>query len=127
MRERKYQAYHDKWGWALPDDISIWGDGSIFVDYRGENGDKIEGYTEKTKELHLMDYTGLKDKNGKEIYEGDIVRDRFNDIIVIKYDEKKLTFTRENWSGDNEIWKYCRTVSYEIIGNKYDNPELLEK
>lgn len=129
MRERKYRAYHDEWGWALSEDISIYGDGTIYVDYRDENGNKISCYTEKTKELHVMDYIGLKDKNGKEIYEEDIVKWYGHEVrngkqirpmrkFIVTSDIVVL-FKVKNLIESN------RTV--EIIGNKYNNPELLEK
>ncbi|MEE0865539.1 MAG: YopX family protein [Clostridia bacterium] len=76
----------------------------------------------------LMQYTGLKDKNGKEIYEGDIVRTHYIGEIGVENDE--VIFDRGcfcvNYSEDyhpllNEV-NHCS----EVIGNIYENPELLE-
>lgn len=72
----------------------------------------------------LLQYTGLKDKNGKEIYEGDIVK-AFNFLneneesvlIVVKYNTKDCGYNIIDFFG----------VSYEVIGNIYENPELLNK
>jgi uncharacterized phage protein (TIGR01671 family) len=93
----------------------------------------------------LMQYTGLKDKNGKEIYEGDIVeRTRNKDLIgkiifypcygwsaIWKYknptNEQRKDFFLTCTIADNEfkegkwIWK----TEVEVIGNIYENPELL--
>lgn len=78
-------------------------------------------------EYVLMQFTGLFDKNGKEIFEGDIIRNNsmewwqsdgrtFNQEVI--YDLTKLPTQRGEWSIDVE--------DYEISGNIYQNPELLK-
>lgn len=76
-------------------------------------------------------YTGLTDKNGKKIFEGDIVRHYNNpsrpeefDVGVINYDEDHCVWCRTSSKSDDlpYIWKSC---VYEVIGNIHDNPELL--
>ena len=74
----------------------------------------------------LMQYTGLKDKNGVEIYEGDIVKyigqlnpDRYK-LFIIEWDDKLAGF----YAGGGQIQ---RTKGYEVIGNIYETPELLDK
>ena len=78
------------------------------------------------EEVELMQYTGLKDKNGKEIYEGDIyhVGDKNIRYLVVWFDSgfegKQLRSTSyaglKSWAKD-----------IEILGNIYENPELLEE
>jgi len=74
----------------------------------------------------IMQYTGLKDKNGKEIYEGDIIKDK-SGICEVKWLKTGM------WSicpqTDKEEWqKHLVKVfkQIEVIGNIYENPELLE-
>ena len=69
-------------------------------------------------------YTGLTDKNGVRIFEGDIVRafTRFSEIYVSPVTYHDGTFWFKNWSWTKFLFKFEKI---EIIGNIYDNPEIL--
>lgn len=72
-------------------------------------------------------FTGLLDKNGKRIFEGDIVRLYFIDaeeVGEIVWDEERYRVAY--FSPDGDIYGVDGTVEIEIIGNIHDNPELLE-
>lgn len=73
----------------------------------------------------LMQYTGLKDKCGKEIYEGDICKNP-DGIVSVVFEEGCFFVV-----GDNDcplfVYSSDREILIEIIGNIYKNPELLEK
>ena len=80
---------------------------------------------ERLNDVVLMQYSGLCDKNEKEIYEGDIVRD------YRKYvDTMKLWVCRFN-NGSYNFWNRGQqmsdvdTTQFEILGNIYENPELI--
>lgn len=76
-------------------------------------------------------FTGLTDKNGKEIYEGDII---FGDMIYknstlphqgeVIYSKEYGSFATRNQAGDTLLCQ-LQLSSFEIIGNIHDNPELL--
>jgi uncharacterized phage protein (TIGR01671 family) len=102
--------------WGFPITISQYKDNLVPVD---------------PMECELMQYTGLKDKNGKEIYEGDIIRSFFSDgqecIHKIGYESAEGRFTA-SWKliscGINQAW--INEFEKEVIGNIYENPELVK-
>lgn len=83
-----------------------------------------------TEEMILMQFTGLHDKNGKEIYEGDIVELKANNgccemIGTIIYDEYDLAFELRDIEEETQECLWYAEQELEVIGNIYDNPELL--
>ena len=72
----------------------------------------------------LMQYTGLKDKNGTEIYEGDIIWDAHAEIHgKVTFDEG--TFCVEWKTHIEHLFEVVSDYYAEVIGNIYENPELL--
>ncbi|GED64328.1 YopX family protein [Lysinibacillus fusiformis] len=94
--------------------------------------------TEPQEDITFMQLTGLKDKNGKEIYEGDIVEyNDFNSLRTGGHAEDKIIvgkvvfscgmwMVEENNCGHDLYEGLVNDEELEIIGNIYENPELLE-
>ncbi len=86
--------------------------------------------------FELMQYTGLKDKNGKEIYEGDVYRrltwelDGQNNSSDIWQEPEVVgnikEFFEEKGYGEGELMQSYEPQNLEVIGNIYENPELLK-
>ena len=97
---------------------------------------KGEQWTEYIKDVVLEQYTGLKDKNGEEIYEGDIVEEDidFNSKITDGTFRYKVYWNEDElcWSLDpigpesihNDLWEL--NSSCRVIGNVHENKELLD-
>jgi len=76
---------------------------------------------------YLMQYTGLKDKNGKEIYEGDIVR-AWIDMGPAGEQPMTHAVVIDPWGCSLQEWTYKESGYLpEVIGNIYENPELLKE
>lgn len=76
--------------------------------------------------IHLMQYIGIKDKNGVEIYNGYIVELKLvdgNERFKVCYDAEQLKYTLIDRNGD--AWGFTTKNEIEVIGDIYTNPELL--
>lgn len=134
MREIKFRAWDRFKGemveltllglqWTYVDELTVYG-----VD--NERGGVAKSKSDK---VPVMQYTGLKDKNGKEIYEGDVVSteclqvadhtevwQKWHNLEVLYLDDIAAFVPFHEFGTDSDY------VRYEVIGNIYEHPELLE-
>jgi len=103
VREIKFRMLED-YGWkffTLPDDLEDW-EGNVSLFYSKENT--------------LCQYTGLKDKNGKEIYEGDVLKSE-EKIYEVYWDKDDAHFS--------PLSEHISNRHAEVIGNVHENKEEL--
>ena len=125
----KYRAW-DKHGQKMfaNDELIIW-NGNVYAnDSKKLTCNNLKGWS--IDDEYLMQSTGLKDKNGKEIFEGDILDYRGRKALVRwhgSYASFIYRFVDEPHKQKAE-WKplYLAYMKCEIIGNIYENPEFLE-
>ncbi len=118
MRTIKFRAWDkNKEKMIYPGQTAIWSRHA-----KVSSGDLIDWFEDED----LMEFTGLKDKNGKEIYEGDL----------LKRDKRKKRISVAKFSGGMFLFSIVGEPyfdypfdarKFEVVGNLYENPELLKK
>ena len=99
------------------------GKGDFSVIYAGSPVEKFPVYTDTVGQ-----FTGLTDKNGKKVFEHDILQTFTGGIGIVQWwehDQCYVLATKEGYHID-DFGNLGRPEYYEVIGNIYDNPELLE-
>ena len=105
-----------------------WVQGLISYGYDNNKNPCMVIDDEEIDEKTIGQYTGLNDKNGNKIFEGDIVEEKKH-ISIVKWDDSLcsyVTFT-EKLNHITNLAYYYKTSKLEVIGNIYDNPEILEE
>lgn len=151
-REIKFRAWDTRgksWLYPYPEGFHLFGETTCFDLIRDQMHERYPGESSLLlmNEVEVVQYTGLKDKNGKEVYEGDVLqfsdkwewyRGQFGggwlatqaDKTEVETNHVKYPYERRvvnlpsdyEWLLSSEIQTY-----FEVIGNIYENPDLLDK
>lgn len=127
MREIKFRVWDKKFNMML-------GFKSVYINF--DEG-KIEVttdtlryeevYTDEIEDFVLMQYTNLKDKNGKEIYEGDILKVKLDDgeaNLYVKYTNGEYRVVNKGkW--EDSLYAHMYFGDVEVVGNIYENKDLI--
>lgn len=139
-REIKFRAYNKDWNMMVPseDIIQIYFDGvtaeacGVKFNITTTDGQRHDNVWEDDEDLILMQFTGLKDKNGVEIYEGDILHpinppSPKNDNRVVEFIEGSFCYNEATTRGNRGYWSLNNSKArlFEVIGNIYEHPHLL--
>lgn len=128
----KFRAYFNRYKRMIYS-IGVVNENTILVDF---NGDGNLETIFLTNDISLMQYSGLKDKNGNEIYEGDVCRwtdpelfdgEIISDVFIARYSDEYLKWIRENNNSHDDLYDFTDNRQLELIGNIYENPKLLDK
>ena len=127
MREIKFRAWdkeHKRWtNYSIADDLP-----RFYDKHTGCWKTDKEG-----KRFILSQYTGLKDKNNREIYEGDVIKaiSFARWIGVVEYSDENSAFIFDDldkkYRGDSIVFMSQFDQGFKILGNIYENPGLLEE
>jgi len=125
MKEIKFRAWDRTEKKIYKDVVGIrFYPGCIDVTIRDEGG------FAEMQDVNLIALTGLKDKNAKEICDGDIIKTQRGNIGLVRHSLSVCWHLKYRHQTDNsekiiQLWEILHDM--EIIGNIYENPELLEK
>lgn len=137
MREIKFRMWDDKYKVMVDDTYEMFW---YYTDGCGHSIAETIGFYEtqkvnKRKRFHLMQFTGIKDYDGKDIYEGDILENNITRRVVIWANDGWFVIDIEEYLQDSresiDTWPECQDrlgirPLGRVAGNVYENPELLE-
>lgn len=128
----RYRAWHCELG-AMMSIKNMWFQNNMLEELELNNAAANDYITAYPDEVELMQSTGLTDKNGKEIFEGDILKvtDQHSWLEVVSFNEDKAMFVSKETKREVEespLYDLFNTDVFEveIVGNIYTNPELAE-
>lgn len=121
MRELKFRAWSEE-------DREYRTDLNVFRLFHGKIICTSPMYNLEGDRFDVEQYTGLKDKNDKEVYEGDIVGFKWTKrLYVVTYRAYDASFILENDEWEEAIHLSLDKDDFEVFGNIHENPELLKK
>lgn len=127
MRELKFRVWSDFWEKYADFEAELHMDGSVDADFEDDTGIPHHENTDLIIEL----CTGLKDKNGKEIYDGDIIHEKWYDSEAYRGQDRigKVEYFCDGFfccfRGEFTALGMFPPKHIEVIGNIHENPELL--
>lgn len=124
----KFRVFNKSFGEWLDAQEIVLCEGELFRDWiRFEDGIPLN-----MRDCAVMQSTGLKDKNDVEIFEGDVVKNSKDEVGYIAFLQQEAGFVVILKKSDYRIGhrntgeSYSHAMGHEVIGNIYENPELLE-
>lgn len=127
MRPIEFRAWLDESNWTKNPRIGMLDFETLRSRYDGEMADMFSD-----NDVTLMQFTGLLDKNGTKIFEGDIMKFEHDDIVsVVNYDINRACYIFKGWideyGNDTTLDSCYRLLEMaSVIGNIYESPELIK-
>ena len=126
-RTIKFRAWDKKYGKMC--DLTLLGlhcsfdaNPAVYGVWSAERTEKVAHYSD----VELMQFTGLFDEDGTEIYEGDILEDDADGLSydVVEWNDKYAGWTTRSWYAPKDLADSAKL--HRVAGNIYENPELLK-
>lgn len=124
----KFRALNKETGFWFDEQELVFCDGKWFQNWRSFEDD----FSLNMRDCVVMQATGLKDKNGVDIFERDIIKNSNGSTGYVTYLQQEADFVvvlkkRDYRLGHRNTGEsYAEATNHEVIGNIYENPELLE-
>lgn len=123
MRQIKFRAWDDgkkKWidgmvGFSVVGEMMMMGEWAHVLS---------KYFPDRLNDIIIEQFTGLVDDNGKEIYEGDVLRCGEYDLIYLVSFHKRGAFIAHHFNNIDDFF-FLDDMTFQIIGNIHENPELL--
>ena len=129
MRELKFRAWDKRLKkWAMDNVVSVQNSLKDRITIGCELDTNIPEVDEE-EQIHVMQYTGLKDKHGKDIFEGDLLNMPNDDFEPLEVFFENGEFRVRHCTGNGYLsgdGLYVYSLEGELVGNIYENPELLK-
>lgn len=139
---RAKRVDNNEWvyGYYAPDMLEkTHGNGVDWAFIKEQRHEEVTVVTHYVKKVTVGQFTGLLDKNGREIYEGDIVvqpgskwfdhgyPDHMRGVIKWLYSQWQVTADGSNYALNDNYFEDGEKTEWEIMGNVHDNPNLFKK
>lgn len=128
MRTIKFQAWHKLTKKMATIDAILWSTHGYFA----HTSDGFSG-SGSLDDIELREFTGLQDRTGKDIYEGDILRleSSYHKTYEVYWDDDSWGLRHGNEDYDNDDYYRGDIINnwheWEVVGNIYENPDLLKR
>lgn len=133
MREILFRGKNVENEWKYGN-LVLWKDDRTTISTNNSVVEPVDYFRDWVRPETIGEYTGIKDKHGNKIFEGDITVARSNDKSPTYFDwPPAITefengmFVRKDYKLSTAFSAYSYNIEFEIIGNIYDNPELMEE
>ena len=121
MREIQFRAHYEGRVYTVTE--LMWSDGTAYL----WDGEAEDGFVANMDEIQLLQFTGLHDHSGKQIWEGDIVCNEDEDVGVVDFEDGAFVLSVYEGGALQRGKVFMPDIGWEVLGNEFENPGLLKE